>query len=280
MGNSENIIYTTKAQEKIDKILTWGPGKVQVIADFDKTLTYGNQESIIAVLYNYQYLSEDYTQKAKELEKIYQPKEEDQTLSWEERQVLMNERRVKHFQILIESGLTKKHIEKVVDSGIVKLRNWCHEFIDQLHTLGIPMIILSASGLGMDSIERFFHEHLGKHQKLFIISNGFVRNEEGRAIMWKEPIITSLNKNETVISEKHFPEIYHEIQGRTNIILLGDKIEDLSMAEGVPSETILKIWFLNSWNEEKLRLYEQYFDIIIPGELGMEEVMKILGKMR
>jgi hypothetical protein len=54
----------------------------------------------------------------------------------------------------------------------------------------------------------------------------------------------------------------------------------LSMAEGVPSETVLKIWFLNSWNEEKLRLYEQYFDIIIPGTLGMEEVMKILGKMR
>ena len=61
MANSENIIYTPEAQSKIQKIIEWWNEKLQVIADFDKTLTYWNQPWIIAVLYNYNYLSEDYS---------------------------------------------------------------------------------------------------------------------------------------------------------------------------------------------------------------------------
>ncbi|MBO7505117.1 hypothetical protein J6T66_03040 [bacterium] len=54
-------------------------------------------------MYNYDYLSEDYSKKAKELEKFYMPKEEDRSIPFEERKNLMNERWVKHEQLLIES---------------------------------------------------------------------------------------------------------------------------------------------------------------------------------
>jgi hypothetical protein len=54
-------------------------------------------------LYNYNYLSEDYSKKAKELENFYMPKEEDRSIPLEERKVLMNEWWVKHEQLLIES---------------------------------------------------------------------------------------------------------------------------------------------------------------------------------
>ena len=67
MIETEKIIYTEEAQSKIQKIITWWTKKLQFIADFDKTLTYWNQPSIIAVLYNYNYLSTDYSKKAKEL---------------------------------------------------------------------------------------------------------------------------------------------------------------------------------------------------------------------
>jgi hypothetical protein len=53
---------------------------------------------------------------------------------------------------------------------------------------------------------------LDKRQKLYIISNEYIWDENGFAIGRTEPVITSLNKNETVISEKRFPEIYHEIE--------------------------------------------------------------------
>lgn len=280
MADSENIIYSPEAHLKIEKIIAWWTEKLQVIADFDKTLTYWNQPWIIAVLYNYNYLSEDYSKKAKELENFYMPKEEDRSIPLEERKILMNEWWVKHEQLLIESWLSKKHIENVVNSWMLKLREWCHDMLDQLDSLWIPVVVLSASGLWTDSIVFYLQEHLDKHQKLYIISNEYIWDENGFAIGRTEPVITSLNKNETVISEENFSEIYHEIEWRRNIMLLWDKIEDLDMAEGVNSEVVLKIWFLNSWSEEKIEFYKRYFDIIINWELGVQEVQKIISRFK
>ena len=277
MIDSEKVIYTAQANSKIQKILEWWTEKLQVIADFDKTLTYWNQPSIIAVLYNYNYLSEDYSKKAKELENFYMPKEEDRSIPFEERKLLMRQWWVKHEQLLIESWLSKKHIENVVNSWILKLREWCHDMLDQLDLLWIPVIILSASGLWTDSIAIYLHEHLDKHQKLYIISNEYIWDENWFAVGRNEPVITSLNKNETVISEKSFPKIYHEIELRKNIILLWDKIEDLDMAEGVNPEVVLKIGFLNSWSDENLEFYKKYFDIVISWELGLQEIQKIIS---
>ena len=276
MSDFDNIIYSSETQSKIEKIIAWWTGKLQVIADFDKTLTYWNQQSIIAVLYNFNYLSEDYSRKAKELENFYMPKEEDQSIPFDERKILMNEWWVNHEQLLIESWLSKKHIENVVNSWILNLREWCHDVLNQLDLLWIPIIILSASWLWTDSIAFYLKEHLDKHQKLYIISNEYIWDKNWFAIGRKEPVITSLNKNETVISEIAFPEIYHEIEWRKNIILLWDKIEDLNMSDGVDSEIILKIWFLNSWTEEKIEFYKKYFDIIINWELWMQEIQRII----
>lgn len=277
MLDSENIIYTSEAQPKIEKIIAWWTERLQVIADFDKTLTYWNQQSIIAVLYNYNYLSVDYSKKAKELENFYMPKEEDQNIPFDERKILMNEWWVKHEQLLIESWLSKKHIENVVNSWILKLREWCHDMLNQLDSLWIPTIILSASWLWTDSITFYLKEHLDNHQKLYIISNEYIWDENWLAIGRTEPVITSLNKNETVISEKRFPRIYHEIHWRKNIILLWDKIEDLNMSDGVNSEIILKIWFLNSWTDEKIEFYKNYFDVVINWKMWMEGVQRIIS---
>ena len=277
MINSENVIYTAEAQSKIQKIIEWWNEKLQVIADFDKTLTYWNQPWIIAVLYNYNYLSEDYSKKAKELESFYMPKEEDQTIPFEKRKILMNEWRTKHEQLLIESWLSKKHIENVVNSWILNLREWCHDMLNQLNSLWIPVVILSASWLWTDSIAIYLQEHLDKHQKLYIISNEYNWDENWIAIGWNEPVITSLNKNETIISENNFPEIYNEIKFRKNILLLWDKIEDLNMADGTNPDVILKIWFLNYWTDEKIEYYKKHFDIIINWELWMQEIQKIIS---
>ena len=277
MVDSKKIIYSTQAHSKIEKIIEWWTEKLQVIADFDKTLTYWNQPSIIAVLYNYNYLSEDYSKRAKQLENFYMPQEEDQTIPFEKRKILMNEWWTKHEQLLIDSGLSKKHIENVVNSWILNLREWCHDMLDQLDSLWIPVIILSASWLWTDSIAVYLKEHLDKNQKLYIISNEYNWDENWFAIWRKEPVITSLNKNETVISEIKFSEIYREIKWRTNVILLWDKIEDLNMADGVDVENVLKIWFLNSWGNEKLEFYKQYFDIVINWELWMQEIQKIIN---
>jgi 5'-nucleotidase len=65
-----------------------------------------------------------------------------------------------------------------------------------------------------------------------------VRDEDGKAIAIKEPIIHSFNKGETVVKDS---PIYEEIKERKNILLLGDSLGDVRMADGFDYENILKI---------------------------------------
>lgn len=280
MENSENCIYWREAKSKIESIINWWPEKLQVISDFDKTLTYWTKESIIAVLYNNKYISEEYSKKAKELEVYYKAKEDDNTIPIEEKKKLMKEWRVKHEQLLIESKLSLNHIENVVKSWIIKLRDWCHDLLNKLDWLWVPVIVLSASWIWTDSISIYLKEHLDKNQKLYIISNWYKWNEEWLAVDWLEPIITSSNKDETVITEENFPEIYNEIKDRKNVIIIWDKIEDLNMSDWLWSDVALKIWFLNSWNEEKIDFYKKHFDIIINWNQWMQEIEKIIEWLR
>lgn len=60
---------------------------------------------------------------------------------------------------------------------------------------------------------------------------------------FKGPLIHTYNKNNSVLQGT---EYFQQLSGRTSIILLGDSMGDLTMADGVPSvENILKIGFLN-----------------------------------
>ena len=276
MENLENCIYWIDAKSKIESIINWWPEKLQVISDFDKTLTYWTKESIIAVLYNNKYISEEYSKKAKELEVFYKAKEDDNSIPIDEKKRLMKEWWIKHEQLLIESKLSLSHIENVVKSWIIKLRDWCHDLLNKLNWLWIPVIVLSASWIWTDSISIYLKEHLDKNQKIYIISNWYKWNEEWLAVDWLEPIVTSANKDETVITEEILPEIYNEIKDRKNVIIIWDKIEDLNMSDWLWSDVTLKIGFLNSWNEEKIDFYKKHFDIIINWNQWMQEIEKII----
>ena len=71
-----------------------------------------------------------------------------------------------------------------------------------------------------------------------IISNTFIRDDQGKALRIKEPIIHSFNKGETVV---HTMPIYQEIRKRKNLLLLGDSTGDVHMADGFDYENIIKI---------------------------------------
>jgi hypothetical protein len=64
------------------------------------------------------------------------------------------------------------------------------------------------------------------------------------------------------------------------VIIIWDKIEDLNMSDWLWSDVALKIWFLNSWNEEKIDFYKKHFDIIINWNQWMQEIEKIIEWLR
>jgi 5'-nucleotidase len=140
----------------------------------------------------------------------------------------MLEWRTKHKQLLIKEGLTKDHIYQAIQSENLQLRTGYQTFFSLLHTHHIPVVILSAGGLGTLSIERYLENHHCRQENISLVGNDFIRNDEGKAIGFKEPIIHSLNKSETIL--KDLP-VYAQIQERKNVILLGDTLGDVQMIE-------------------------------------------------
>lgn len=284
MTEKENIVISDK--EKLEKtkktISKEGPDKIHVITDFDRTFTKEFVDgkripSVTSVLRDGNYLTPDYAEKAHALFDKYHLIEIDPGISLKEKKKAMHEWWTSHYKLLVETGLNKKDIEAVVKSGKVRLREGILEFIDLLHENNIPLVILSSSGLGIDSISMFFEKEGRMYDNIHIISNSFEWDENGTAIKIKEPIIHSMNKDET--SVKNFPKIFEAIKDRKNVLLLGDTLEDIEMIKGFDYDNIIKIGFLNQKVEENLKFYKKIYDVVILNDSDMFYVNELLKEL-
>ena len=88
----------------------------------------------------------------------------------------------------------------------------------------------------------------------------------------------SCNKNEAIVKNHPY---FNEVKGRKNVLLLGDKIDDLDMSKGIEHDEIIKIGFLNlkEENKEELLIYSQYFDAVILNDGSLEYVVELVGKI-
>ena len=278
-----DIVYWENFGNKIEKLKNSDKDSIQVVSDFDWTLTYIKNKAtnkvvpaIISVLYNEWYLSKDYSEKAKELENTYKPIEKDESLWLDERKEKMAEWWKKHNELLIKSWLTKQHIDSVIDSGIVQLRDGCNKFFEVLHNQWIPIMIFSASWLWTYAISTYLQRAWINYDNIHIVSNDFVWDDGWNAISWKEPFVTSLNKDETLISNKIFPEIYKEIKDKKDVVLLWNSLWDVPMASDSNNNFVLRVWFLWEDNMDKLEKFKEKFDIVLIWDWWMDEIIEIL----
>ncbi len=182
----------------------------------------------------------------------------------------------RHFALLIKSGLNKNDLKNIIDSGRVRLRQGCAELTDFLKRLNIPLVIMSASGVGIDPIAMFLEKEGKLYDNVHIISNSYEWDKNGRAIAIKEPIIHTMNKDETAIQD--FP-VFDAVKNRKNIILLGDNLEDIGMVKGFNYDNLIKIGFLNENVEENLEQYKRNYDVIILNDSPLDYVSGLLKKM-
>ena len=281
MENNE-VIYWESFGEKIEKLKHSDKNSIQIVSDFDWTLTYIKDKTtnefipaIISVLYNKWYLSEEYSKKAKELENIYIPIEKDESIPLETRKLKMDEWRRRHKELLVQSGLSKKHIDDVVNSGVIQLRDGCDRLFKMLKDANIPITIFSASWLWTYAISSYLEKNNISYDNIHFVSNEFIWDENGNAVSWKEPFITSLNKDETVISNDTYPELYAKIKDRKNVILLWNGIWDAAMVKDEDNNLVLRIWFLEDKNPSKLEKFKELFDVVLIWDGWMGEVMDI-----
>ncbi len=276
------VIPNEKKLNSLKKIFNKeGSDKIHVLTDFDRTLTktYVNRKkipSIISRLRDGRYISEGYSEKATDLANYYHPIETNPDISLTEKKKKMYEWWKKHFDLLIESGLNKKHIETIVDEGIIQFRKGAENFLEILSKNRIPLIIISSSGLGYDSIEIFLKKNKRMYDNIHIISNSFKWDKKGQAIGINKPIIHVFNKDEQSI--KNYP-VYNLIKNKKNVILIGDSLGDLGMITGFDYDNLIKIGFLNENIEENIKSFKENFEIVLTNDFDMNYINKLMKEI-
>ncbi len=281
----KNIVISNPLKlEKIKKeFKKGGAEKIHILSDFERTLTYafiGGKKvpSLISVLRSgNDYLGKEYAEKAQQLFEKYHPFEVNPKIPIKEKKKAMKEWWEKHFKLLIRMGLSKRHLKMVVDSGKVKLRKGAKEFFKLLKKNKIPLVVMSASGLGNEAISMFFKKEKVFSPNIFIISNEFLWDKNGKVIGIKKPIVHSLNKDETVI--RSFPSIFKRVRERKNVLLLGDNLEDVRMIKGFDYNFLIKIGFLNENVKENLRYYKKTYDCLILNDFSFSFVNSLLKEI-
>lgn len=280
---TENIIIPNPEKlERTVKIFSKdGKDKIHILTDFDRTLTTAfingkSVPSLISILRDGNYLTPDYAIKANELYAKYHPIEIAPKVSLEARKKAMFEWWTIHFDLLIKLGLNRKDIESVVEFGKIKFRDGFGEFADFLYQYQIPLVIMSSSGLGSEAISMYLKKEGKLYDNVYIISNSFQWDENGKAISVKQPIIHILNKDKT--SVQNFP-VFEVIKNRKNVLLLEDSLDDIGMTKGFDYDNLIKIGFLNENIEENLEYYKQDYDVVILNDFSMDYVNVLLREI-
>ena len=269
MSLDKIIIPNHKNFEELkNKIKEDGVEKLHILSDFDRTLTYGavngvKTPSIISMLRDGNHLTNDYAEQANALFEKYHPVEIDTSIPLEDKKRLMQEWWHTHNELLINSDLSFSDLQDIVNNGHVGFRDKVDIFLDFLYQQSIPLIILSASGCG-DAIQLFFKKINKDYSNIHYITNQFNWDNKGQAVSSKEPIIHVMNKNEIVLEK--IPEVYQIIQNKKNVILIGDSLGDLGMIEGFNYDNLIKIGFLNLYEEDQKQYYLDNFDVILTSD--------------
>jgi len=280
-----NVFITNEEEfEKIKEVFKkWKKEDFFIVSDFDKTLTHAFIHwklipSLISFLRNGNYLWERYSKEAHNLFNYYYPIEISPQIRKEEKKQKMQEWWEKHFLLLHKYRLSKEMIEEIMYKWEGELREKSKDFFSFLDEKNIPLIIFSASGLGIESIKFFLERHNLLFQNISLVSNRFLWDEDGKLKDFKKPLIHTLNKEISIIKDA-FPEIYKKIQSKKYVILLGDTIWDTFMLDGFECENIIKIGFLNHDEESLFSEYQKRYDVIITKDGDMSFVCDFLREV-
>lgn len=269
-----------RVEQIICGLIKGGASKLQIITDFDMTLSKfavnGNRcPTCHNIIDNCKLVTEECRQKLGQLKDTYYPIEIDPHLTMEEKYPFMVEWYFKSHTLLVEQRLQRDKLPEVVRDSEAALREGYEQFFDRLHKHSVPMFIFSA-GLG-DVLEEIIRQAGVYHPNVKVVSNFMDFDDNGVLRGFKGEVIHVYNKQDGALRNT---EYFKQLKDNCNIILMGDSLGDLNMADGVPNvENILKIGFLNDKVEERLEKYLDSYDIILVKDETLEVPNSILQKI-
>lgn len=266
-----------RVEEIILSLQNGGASKLQIISDFDMTLTrFAHNGKRCPTSHNIvdtsRLISEDCRKTLKDLLDTYYPIEIDPSRSVAEKLPLMVEWWTKAHGCLVEQKIRKDQLEMAVRESDAMLRDGFKPFFDKLYEHSIPLVIFSA-GIG-DVLEEIIRQAGVFHPNVKVVSNYMDFDDNGVLRAFKGELIHTYNKQEGALKNSG---LFNQQTESRNIILLGDSMGDLSMADGVENtENILKIGFLNDKVEERREQYLNSYDIVLVKDESMDVVNGIL----
>lgn len=265
-----------RVEEMINRLVVGGREKLQMISDFDRTITKQHVNgkptmSSFCIFSQCTQLPSGYKERDAELCRRYRPIEIDPNISREEKSKHMvawyqqAEKLLRGFEFRIEE------LEEVIKKEGTELRDGTNKMLQALQTSEVPVLVFSA-GLG-DTVSAVMRYHSALLPNVHIISN-YLRFNGLQVNGFQGEIIHSFNKNEHAIEKSDYFQV---LGSRSNVILLGDEIGDAGMAAGVhDADAVLKIGFLYERAEDRLGEFLEHFDIVLVDDQTMDVVNGLL----
>lgn len=277
---SQPFVEVGRLDDVLEKILAFHESaneSLHVVADFDFTLTSCHNGttkggSTFCALESHPQLSNSFREKLNVLRGRYAPIDADPSIGKEEKKRLVTEWNDNAIQLYISEKLTKQTINNAIRKANIQFRDGIKDLLDILKTEGVPTLILSA-GLG-DTIDSMLSEQNIFHDNVTVLSNYLTFDEHSLISGISKPLITTATK---VDVGEMFPAYFESAQKRSNLILLGDRIEDLNAGlcfKGI--DRTLSIGFLNEKADTQLKLYKEKYDIVLLGDPDLTLVIDIL----
>lgn len=274
-------VFTRKAQ----RIVADGPEHLQILLDFDRTITryrmpggkvaetsYGIIEGVA---------SPACKQQLKSLFEKYHAIEFDPSLSIEEKLPHMQKWYELAHLVFMEDKITKAAIAQACrESGDI-LRPGVREIFDLSRSLNIPLVVFSA-GMGNVIVEVLQSLYGPLPPNLHVISNWMLFSEESGAVCgFTEPLIHMFNKDERHL--RNIPGLAEQLAARNNAILCGDSVGDVRMGSGLPhTGEVLRIGLVNDAGATPglLEQYRAAFDEVLVDDPALTDIVHMLQRMQ
>jgi len=278
-------------ENKIKFLKRSGNEKLHIISDFDGTLTQPQSDGKLITSYimveSSILLAKGYKERSKERYDRYSPIELDINMLLDEKAKLITQWWHESLSDLVASGMSRLVItdalipnatdlningSTALNSRIIMKKEKVDGFFEVLTDNNIPLLIFSA-GLG-DIITNYLDIECLSYDKMHVLANFFEFDKNGLATGYKEPVVTSVNKNEGLVNHEKYLK---EIEGRKNVILLGDQLEDNMMADGLKHDCVLKIGFASK--KEDVDAFSKVYDVVVINGNSMGYVNMLLGEI-
>ncbi|KAI5948044.1 cytosolic 5'-nucleotidase 3A isoform X1 [Manis javanica] len=278
--SSVHIKNPARVEEIICGLIKGGAAKLQIITDFDMTLSRFSHEGKRCptshyVIDNSKLVTDECRKKLWQLKEKYYAIEIDPVLTIDEKYPYMVEWYTKSHGLLIEQALPKAKLKEIVAESDVMLKEGYENFFDKLQQYSIPVFIFSA-GIG-DILEEVIRQAGVYHPNITVVSNFMDFDDNGILKGFKGELIHVYNKHDGALKNTDY---FSQLKDNSNIILLGDSQGDIRMADGVANvEYILKIGYLNDRVDELLAKYMDSYDIVLVKDESLDVANSILQKI-